>query len=178
MSRAGTGTLWRGLAVSRPLILIVFPRRSNAYLALGNRENRLQLITLYSKSFVYAPSPRLLKLQNLFSEAIALIFFFVRYSLRKWEKNSMAKRIAITENTGEHPLVFSVTSDWQILRIKNCLAGLLALRHFSGSPYRPVIDLAHALKGVLIGHGTYKEHKVNIFFLSRVGRSFPFTDSR
>ena len=52
------------------------------------RKNWFWRITFYSKSFVYAPSPRLLKLKALFSQSIALIFFCVSTSLRKQKQNS------------------------------------------------------------------------------------------
>lgn len=88
LGRAGIRSLPKGLEASKSQIspMVSFIQVGYLYLPPRNRGNSLTDERVF-KSFVYAPSPRLLKLKTSFSKTISFSFR-VRPSQRKWNQNS------------------------------------------------------------------------------------------
>lgn len=111
LSRGEGQSPCRGSEISQPCLFFSLPSWGKPYPALSPEKNWFRGITFYSKSFVYAPSPRLLKLKTLFSQTMALILFCVRTSLRKRKQNCCLPEWQkvwplCIGNTGEHQLMF------------------------------------------------------------------------
>lgn len=106
LSMAGIRPLPKGLEASKSQIspMVSFTQVGYLYLPLRNRRHSLTDHIVF-KSFVYAPSPRLLKLKTSFSKTVSFSFH-ARPSLRKMKpeflSGSMAESVAITGHTGEH----------------------------------------------------------------------------
>lgn len=90
LGRAGIRSLPKGLEASKSQIspMVSFIQVGYLYLPPRNRGNSLTDENVF-KSFVYAPSPRLLKPKTSFSKTISFSFH-VRPSQRKWNQNSAA----------------------------------------------------------------------------------------